>query len=130
MNDNKTSSSFLFRFFKSFVYAFKGIRIFFSTQRNAWVHFLAAAFVIILGFVFNVNSVEWCLLIFAIGFVFTAEIFNTAIEFLTDFVSPGNNDKIGQIKDLAAGGVLVSAIVSAIIGLIVFVSKFIIYFSH
>ena len=108
---------------KSFAYAFNGLKTFFTTQHNSWIHLSAAILVIILGFIFHVNSYEWCVLIFAIGFVFVAEIFNTAIEFLSDFVSPDQHPQIGKIKDIAAGGVLISAIASAIIGLVIFVPK-------
>ena len=80
-------------------------------------------FVIALGFLLNVSNFEWCLLIFAIGIVFTAELFNTAIEFLTDMISPGYDEKAGKVKDIAAAGVLIAAITSAIIGFIVFVPQ-------
>ncbi len=110
---------------KSFVYAFKGIGVFVITQHNVWIHLVAAILVIVFGFVFNVNFYEWCLLVFAIGFVLTAEIFNTTIEYFVDFVSPELNKKAGLIKDMAAGGVLISAITAAIIGIIIFLPKII-----
>ena len=113
---------------KSFKFAFRGISVFIKTQHNVWIHLSAAFIVIVLGVIFNVNFYEWCLLIFAIGFVLTAEIFNTAIEYFVDLISPEFNKKAGLIKDLAAGGVLISAITAAIIGLIIFLPKFIILF--
>ena len=57
---------------KSFIFAFKGIKFFIKTQHNAWIHLFATILVIIFGFVLNVNLYEWCLLIFAIGFVLVA----------------------------------------------------------
>ncbi len=66
---------------------------------------------------------EWCLVVFCIGLVMVAEALNTSIEFLTDLVSPEWNDKAGQVKDLAAAGVLLSAITAIIIGIFVFLPK-------
>lgn len=110
---------------KSFVYAFNGLRIFFGTQHNSFIQLTAAVFVILLGFKFKADIYEWCLLIFAIGLVFIAEVFNTSIEFLTDIVSPEYNEKAKKVKDVAAAGVLLSAIVSVIIGAIIFIPKII-----
>lgn len=79
--------------------------------------------VIVFGFFLRINTVEWLLLIFCFGFVMTAEIFNSAVEVLTDIASPEKNSKAGLVKDMAAGGVLISAITAAIIGLIIFIPK-------
>jgi diacylglycerol kinase len=79
--------------------------------------------VIVFGFVFQVTKTEWVLLVLSIGFVLTAEIFNSAIEVLTNLVSPEQNSKAGLTKDMAAGAVLISAITAAIVGLIIFVPK-------
>ncbi len=108
---------------KSFEYAFQGILYFIKTQHNAWIHLLAAILVIILGFIVELNSTEWCLIAFAIGLVFSLEIINTALEYVSDLVSPENNLKVKRIKDMAAGGVLISAITAAVIGLIIFIPK-------
>lgn len=108
---------------KSFVYAFNGLKNFFITQHNAWIHFLAMILVIFAGFIFNINFHEWCLLAIAIGMVFISEIFNTAIEFLTDIISPNYNEKAGKVKDIAAAGVLVSSLIAIVIGLLIFIPK-------
>jgi diacylglycerol kinase len=109
---------------KSFQYAFKGVAVFFQTQTNAIIHFLAAFLVVLLGFLFQITWYEWALLIFAIGLVFSMEVMNTAIEFLTDLVSPNPNEKAGKVKDIAAGAVLLAAITALLIGIIVFLPKF------
>lgn len=108
---------------RSFHYAFKGIKLFLKSQHNAWIHTVSAISVIILGFIFKVNLVEWILLIFAISFVFVAEIFNTAIEYLANIISSDYSEKVKEIKDISAGAVLISAITSVIIGVIVFLPK-------
>ncbi len=60
------------------------------------------------------------MIIFAIGLVISAEMINTAIETLTDLISPEHHDKAGRAKDIAAGAVLIAAISAAIIGIIIF----------
>ena len=79
--------------------------------------------VILLGLVLKINSKEWSLIIIAIGIVFITELLNTAIEKLSDFVEPKWNDKIGEIKDYGATAVLIAAIVSFILGSIVFLPR-------
>ena len=110
---------------KSFVFALSGIKYFFSTQHNSWIQVAAAAAAVALGYFLKINSSEWCWVIFCIGSVFTAEIFNTAIEALTDLVSPGKNETAGRVKDLAAGGVLMVSITAAVIGCVIFGPKII-----
>ncbi len=109
---------------QSFLYAFKGLALFFNSQLHAKIHSLAAAFVILLGWLFQLFWYEWALLVVAIGLVFLAETFNTAIEFLVNFVSPDDNEQAGKVKDLAAGAVLLAALTAFIIGLLIFVPKF------
>lgn len=108
---------------KSFQYAFAGIFHLFKTQHNFWIHIGLTTLTIVLGFILKINFTDWCLIIFAIGFVLAAEAFNTALEVLTDLVSPQYNEKAKIIKDVSAAGVLLSALTSFAIGLIVFLPK-------
>lgn len=75
------------------------------------------------GFYYKISASEWTVLLLAIQVVLTLETVNTAIENLADFVSTERNDKIMRIKDLAAAGVLISAVTAMIIGVIVFLPK-------
>ncbi len=93
----------------SFNFAFRGIGYMVRTQKNALIHLMAAIVVVIFGFLYQLERQEWCLIIFAIGLVIMAELFNTAIEFLTDLVSPDYHEKAGRAKDIAAGAVLGSS---------------------
>jgi diacylglycerol kinase (ATP) len=113
---------------KSFGFAFKGLKVFFRTQHNAWIHALAAGMAILLGFFFHIERWEWCFVITAIGLVFITEAINTAIEFLTDLVSPGFNEKAGRVKDLAAAAVLIASIIALFIGCIIFLPHVSSYF--
>ncbi|MBC8488665.1 MAG: diacylglycerol kinase family protein [Bacteroidetes bacterium] len=113
----------------SFKYAFRGIGFMIQTQHNARIHLIATIIVIFLGVTLKVSLTEWCLLIFAIGIVLSSELFNTSIEFLTDLLSPEYQKRAGMVKDIAAGAMLISAITSAIIGLIVFLPRVIHFIS-
>lgn len=121
MNNNKSIS--ISSRIKSFGFAIEGIITFFKTQHNAWIHTFAAIIVIVSGFVLKVNNNEWCLIFIAIALVIIAEMVNTAIEFLTDIVSPEYNLQAKKVKDVAAAAVLISAIAALVIGLIIFLPK-------
>ncbi len=110
---------------KSFTFAFAGIKLLLKEEHNALLHLGAAIGAIILGFVLKISSFEWLVVVMAIGAVFSAELFNTAIEHLCNYISPTNNIVIKKTKDLAAGGVLMVAIAALIAGLIIFVPKII-----
>jgi diacylglycerol kinase (ATP) len=104
----------------SFGYAFKGLAYFFRTQHNSWIQLAAALVAIVFGFWLEITHNEWLWIIFCIGFVFAAEMFNTAVETLSDVVSPEQNEKIGKVKDVAAAGVLMASITALVIGGIIF----------
>ena len=108
---------------KSFGYAFNGVKILFQNEHNSWVHIAAAIVAITLGFILTISSLEWIAIVFAIGLVFTAELINTSLENVSDFISLEKNDSIKKIKDLAAASVLISSFTALSIGLIVFVPK-------
>jgi diacylglycerol kinase (ATP) len=106
---------------KCFKFAWKGIHIFFAEEYNARIHSILAIMVILTGFYFNITKTEWIIVIICCGLVIAAEAINTAIERLVDLVSPDYHPLAGKIKDMAAGAVLICAIVSAIAGFIIFV---------
>ena len=110
---------------KSFSYAFAGIKDLFKTQPNAQIHLFVALCVLIAGFFFNISTIEWCILSLTMALVLSAEGFNTAIEYLTDLVSPDHHPLAGKTKDVAAGAVLISAIAAVIVGLLIFLPKMI-----
>ena len=106
---------------KSFGYAFKGIASLIKKEHNAWIHCLAIVVVTLTGLYFCITKTEWCIVVLCFGLVLAAEGFNTAIERLVDLVSPDYHPIAGDVKDVAAGAVLICAIASAIVGMIVFI---------
>lgn len=111
------------RLLKSFGYAFKGVFAYLRTGGNVTIHIVATVLVIVLGFYFQIDRIEWILLLLCTGMVHAAEAINTSIEKLTDMVSPEFNEKAGYVKDIAAGAVLIISIMAALIGLIIFGPK-------
>lgn len=108
---------------KSFGYAGRGIKIVFGSEPNMKIHIFVAMLVILCGFVFKINITEWILCFLCIGLVFSAEMINTAIENVVDLASPEHHELAGKAKDIAAGAVLICAIISVVIGLLIFVPK-------
>ncbi len=113
---------------QTFKHAINGITHVFKNEQNFKIHSIAAILVIIAGFFFSIDKTEWMIIIIAITSVITLELLNSAIEYLCNFVSPDYNNKIKIIKDASAGAVLIAAIGAFILGLVIFVPKFILLF--
>lgn len=113
---------------KSFRFALDGLKHLFTTQPNAKIHLAVALIVTIAGWFFSLSLTEWALITFAIALVITTEAINTALESLTDLVSPNYHKLAGTAKDVAAAGVLVAAIGAAIIGFLIFLPKLLLWF--
>jgi diacylglycerol kinase (ATP) len=103
--------------------AWRGIRIFMKSTHNAWMQLFFSILAIYLGFILGISSVEWILIIFAIGFVILAETINTAIEIDIDLTSPNYHPYARDTKDVAAGAVLITVFMAGIVGLIIFLPK-------
>ncbi len=108
------------RIFRSFKYASRGLVRLIQTEPNARIHLTAAIFVGICTIVFKLSRLEVAVLFFAVVLVFAIEIINTAIEKLLDIVHPQSHTQIAYVKDALAGAVLISAIIAAVVGFLVF----------
>lgn len=107
-------------YFYSFIYAVQGIAHFFQYEQNAKSHGVATLLVIALGFYVNLSHAEWAIVLLCCGLMLCAEALNTAIERVVDLCCPEYHELAKQAKDVAAGAVLVLAIIVAIIGCIIF----------
>ncbi len=107
----------------SFKFAFKGIGSSIRSERNMKIHFTMMILVVLAGIILNISMWEWITCFILFGLVISLEMVNTAIEIVVDLVSPTFNDRAGRAKDIAAGAVLVNAIVAFIIGLLIFLPK-------
>ena len=113
---------------KSFKYAFNGIWLLIKNEHNAQIHLFAIIVTTALSFYLKISANEWITVIFCFGIVLMAEGFNSAIEALANKVSPEIHPQIKTTKDIAAGAVLISAIMALIIACIIFVPKIILLF--
>lgn len=107
-------------FFQGFGYAFEGIAHVIRTQRNARVHLLFAALVVVAGLFFRVTAAEWAILAVTVTLVFGAEMFNTAIESQVDLATSDPDPRAKAAKDAGAGAVLVAALGAVAVGLAIF----------
>ena len=114
---------------RSISWALSGISLAFRTQFNFRFHVLSALIVLGLSICFKISAFEWCIVLLCIASVITAELLNTSLEFNTDLLSPGYNENAKNVKDLAAAAVLIVALVSAIIGGIIFLPRILLLFS-
>lgn len=109
----------------SFKNAFNGMVVSFKQEWNMKIHISIMFLVILLGIIFKIKMIEWIICIICFALVIAGELFNTAVELTVDLAMPEFNKKAKMAKDISAGAVLVLAIVSVIIGLIIFVPKII-----
>lgn len=116
MADTRKSADFL----TSCKAAGKGIVYALQTEKHMRFHIFAAAIVVLAGLYFHLPTGQWLFVIYAIGCVIVAELFNTAIETTMDVAEPDHNPQVGNGKDIAAGAVLVTAVQAVIIGIIIF----------
>lgn len=107
------------KFMAGFGYAFHGLWYALRTQRNARVHMAIATLAILVSIFFRISTVEFAMIFVAITGVFVAEMFNTVIEICVDLASPTYHPLAKIAKDVAAGAVLLNAMLSVVIGLFV-----------
>jgi diacylglycerol kinase len=117
---NRVDSSGWAAFIASFGHAFAGLRHALRTQLNARIHAAAALLAITAGIVLRISAVEFAITFVAISGVFISEMFNTAMEACVDLASPQLHPLAKIAKDVAAGAVLVSAMLAVAIGLCIF----------
>lgn len=109
---------------KSLKYAVRGLWLLVRTEHSIMVQSAIAILMTLVGWWLDISATEWILQILAIGLVLVAESLNTAVEKVCDFIHPDYDKRIGFIKDISAGAVTFAAITAIIIGLIIYLPKF------
>ena len=110
---------------KSMGFAFNGARKLIMTEHSIMVQFTIGILLTVCGFYFQITQTEWLFQTFAIGMVLSIEGLNTAVEKVADFIHPEFHERIGFIKDIAAGAVFFAAMTAIATGLIIYLPKFI-----
>lgn len=105
-------------------YALRGALLLIRTEASIKAQIVVALLVTAAGFYFEITRLEWMIQIFAIGIVLGIEGLNTAVEKLADYVQPEFDKKIGFIKDISAGAVMLVSIAAVIVGLLIYLPKF------
>lgn len=108
---------------KSIGFAVKGAFKLVSTEHSIMVQFSIMLIMIFAGFYFHISRIEWMLQVLAFGLVLGIEGVNTAVEKIADFIHPEFHDRIGFIKDIAAGAVLFAATSALTVGALIYVPK-------
>ncbi len=115
--------SFLVNRIKSIGFALRGAILLIRTEASIKIQVSLGLIMTAAGFYFNISATEWMIQIFAIALVLGTEGMNTAIEKLSDYTQPEFDTKIGLIKDISAGAVLLVSIAASIIGCIIYFPK-------
>ena len=123
MEFEKDNSFFTGRL-KSIGFALKGAYKLITTEHSIMVQFSIAILLVIAGFYFHISREEWMMQTLAFGLVIGIESLNTAVEKIADFIHPEFHDRIGFIKDIAAGAVMFAATAAIVVGLLIYVPKF------
>lgn len=107
-------------FWHTFAYAIEGIVTALKQERNMRFHAISAVIVIAFGFCFSITKIEWLFILVSIGGMFSLELLNTAIERVVDLVTNEYKPLAKQAKDIAAGAVFIFAIITLVIGIVIF----------
>ena len=103
----------------AFGHAFHGLQYVLRTQRNAWIHALVTALVLLLAFILELPARDWAVLFLTIAMVWTAEFINTALEAVVDLASPRHHPLAKVGKDVGAAAVLIASLTAVLVGLLV-----------
>jgi diacylglycerol kinase (ATP) len=105
---------------KSFFNAFRGVFLMIKSERNFQLELLAFLVNVFLIFYLKLSTIDTILVLMVSFGVLSAEIFNTSIEKICDIIQPEFDKRIGFIKDIAAGAVILMAILSVVVGILVY----------
>lgn len=115
--------SFVTNRLNSVRYALRGAWLLLRTESSIQIQAAIAVIVTLAGFYFKISAQEWTVQVLAIGLVMGVEGVNTAIEKLSDYVQPNHDPRIGQLKDISAGAVMLASLMATLAGLIIYIPK-------
>lgn len=106
---------------QSFKMAFHGLAVLIKNERNFRIHLVLAFLVLAASALLGVSTTDWILVLLLIGVVLSAEAINTCVEYICDLVSPEYHPLVKKIKDIAAGVVVLNAIIAVVGGCVIFI---------
>lgn len=113
--------SYLKKRVRSFGFAITGIITFIRSEPHALLHFIATIIAVGAGFYYHINTMQWIAILTVITIVWITEMLNTVLEKVMDHISPDYHPRVKWIKDVAAGAVLLAALLALIVGAIIFI---------
>ena len=113
------------RLSSSLKYAFDGLKYAYKNEQSMTVHIVVTILVMMFGFIFEISSYEWIIVVLCIGIMMCVELVNTSIEAVVDLVTKKYDEKAKITKDVAAAVSVMFSITSIIVGLIIFAPKII-----
>ena len=114
---------FLTNRLNSVKYALRGAWLLLRSESSIQIQAVIALAVTLAGFYFEISATEWALQLLAIGLVMGVEGVNTAVEKLADYVQPLHDPRIGRLKDISAGAVMLASVLACIVGLLIYIPK-------
>lgn len=117
---------------KKFIYAFRGLVYAIKEEKSLVIHFIVSIIVLSIAGIINkqMKTIDWIILVIVIFLVIGVELINTAIENIVDMISFKYNFNARKIKDISAAASLVFSLMSVIVGLLIFIPKFIVIFNE
>lgn len=117
---------------KKFIYAFRGLVYAIKEEKSLVIHFIVSIIVLSIAGIINkqMKTIDWIILVIVIFLVIGVELINTAIENIVDMISFKYNFNARKIKDISAAASLVFSLMSVIVGLLIFIPKFIVIFNQ
>lgn len=107
-------------FFKSFKYALRGFLFCLRNERNMRIHCVAAVYVLLFSFFYELSRMQYCILLLTLALVMGMEMVNTSVEEVINLVAPHYDQMARIAKDVAAGAVLVCALAAVGVGVALF----------
>ena len=129
LNRNKDKHKGIMKLFYKIKYSLDGLKYSYQNELSLTIHAILTVFLIILGIIFNINALEWIMIITALTLILAFEIFNTAIEIVVDMITKEYSELAKHAKDCASASTFILCIASTIIVLIIFIPKFILLFN-
>lgn len=105
--------------------AFRGVKLGVRGHSSFSVHFFFGALAIAASVALDCSLIEWCVIIFCVGGVMTAELFNSAIETLFRGLDEATRSRWNGSLEIAAGAVLVASLTALLVGSIIFINRFV-----
>lgn len=112
----------------SFKNAFSGVWYNLRNEPNFLIQSIFAVLVVAAGIFFPIQKIEWIVLVISIGLVLSAEALNTSVEKICDRFLDKEDPSIKIIKDSAAAAVLITSLLSSVVGILLFLPYIVDFF--